>query len=123
LYLVVDLRIERVGKSWWENRFVGPNEVFDPKVSGPDGLVAYESIERAAYELALVLRDAPLRSLIHAIEMQPTQAARLWLRRGLRELGVPMPTRSQIKAFHRVRLVSAGLIGVPNNPPGLVAQR
>ena len=123
MYLVVDLRIERVGKSWWENRFVGPNEVFDPRVSGPDGLVAYESIERAAYELSLVLRDAPLRTLIHAIEMQPTQAARLWLRRGLRELGVPMPTRSQIKAFHRERLSRAGQIGFPNNTPGLVAQR
>ena len=123
MYLVVDLRIERVGKSWWENRFVGPNEVFDPRVSGPDGLVAYESIERAAYELSLVLRDAPLRTLIHAIEMQPTQAARLWLRRGLRELGVPMPTQSQIKAFHRERLSRAGQIGFPNNPPGLVAQR
>ena len=123
MYLVVDLRIERVGKSWWENRFVGPNEVFDPRVSGPDGLVAYESIERAAYELSLVLRAAPLRTLIHAIEMQPTQAARLWLRRGLRELGVPMPTRSQIKAFHRERLSRAGQIGFPNNPPGLVAQR
>ena len=123
MYLVVDLRIERVGKSWWENRFVGPNEVFDPRVSGPDGLVAYESIERAAYELSLVLRDAPLRTLIHAIEMQPTQAARLWLRRGLRELGVPMPTRSQIKAFHRERFSRAGQIGFPNNPPGLVAQR
>jgi hypothetical protein len=86
-------------------------------------LVAYESIERAAYELSLVLRDAPLRTLIHAIEMQPTQAARLWLRRGLRELGVPMPTQSQIKAFHRERLSRAGQIGFPNNPPGLVAQR
>ena len=123
MYLVVDLRIERVGKSWWENRFVSPNEVFDPRVSGPDGLVAYESIERAAYELSLVLRDAPLRSLIHAIEMQPTQAARLWLRRGLRELGVPMPTRSQIKAFHRERLSRPGQIGFPHSTPGLVAQR
>ena len=123
MYLIVDLRIERVSKSWWENRFAGPNEVFDPGQCGPDGLVTYGSIEHAASELAQVLRDAPLRTLIHAIEMQPTQAARLCLRRRLRVLGVMMPKRSQIRSFHRERLSRAGQIVFPNSTPGFVAQR